>query len=143
MTWERAQLDSAVTVTKGSSVLEMIEKADLVSINADVQFRLKSDHAKVFWPFIDSQPEHTWIDEERLAQRSGRDLWAASATSATQAQFHKECREAFNDMIHAGGLATCTEEVTGSGRPKSRRYTYSHTSPRQCELNLENAILSN
>lgn len=143
LSWEGAQLDSNVTVTYGSRVLEMIEKAHLVSINADVQFRLKSDHAKVFWPFIDSQPEHTWIDEERLAQLSGRDLWATGATSATRAQFRKECREAFSDMIHAGGLAAYTEEVTGSGRAKSRRYTYTHAYPRQCELDLQKAIPAN
>ncbi len=48
-------------------MLDAIEKAHLVSINADVQFRLKSDFAKTFWPFIDSQPEFTYIDEDRLA----------------------------------------------------------------------------
>ncbi len=55
VSWEGAQLDSSVTVRYGPSVLQMIEKAHLVSINADVQFRLKGDHAKTFWPFIDSQ----------------------------------------------------------------------------------------
>ena len=134
--WEGAQLDSPVAVTYGARVLEMIEKAHLVSSNADVQFRLRSDHAKVFWPFIDSQPDHTFIEEERLAQLSGRDLWAPGATSATRAQFRKECREAFKDMVSAGGLLRFNEEVTGSGRSKSRRYTYIHAVPRQCELEL-------
>lgn len=137
VSWEGAQLDSIVTVTYGSRVQEMVEKAHLVSINADVQFRLKSDHAKVFWPFIDSQPEHTWIDEDRLAQLSGRNLWVKEATSATRAQFRKECREAFTDMVRAGGLSAFAEEVTGSGRAKSRRYTYTHTAPRQFELELQ------
>lgn len=142
LTWEGAQLDSAVTVTYGARVLEMIEKAHLVSINADVQFRLKSDHAKVFWPFIDSQPEHTYIDEERLAQLAGRELWSDTATSATRAQFRKECREAFKDMVGAGGLSAFTEEVTGSGRAKSRRYSYTHAAPRQFELELQKAAQS-
>ena len=137
LSWEGAQLDSAVTVTYGARVLEMIEKAHLVSINADVQFRLKSDHAKVFWPFIDSQPDHTYIDEERLAQLAGRELWSDQATSATRAQFRKECREAFKDMVSAGGLSAFTEEVTGSGRAKSRRYNYTHAAPRQFELELQ------
>lgn len=136
LSWEGAQLDSAVTVTYGARVLEMIEKAHLVSINAEVQFRLKSDHAKVFWPFIDSQPNHNYIDEERLAQLAGRELWSDVATSATRAQFRKECREAFKDMVNAGGLSSFTEEVTGSGRSKSRRYTYTHAAPRQSEASM-------
>jgi hypothetical protein len=138
LTWEGATLDSVVTVRYGSSVLEMIEKAHLVSINADVQFRLKSDHAKVFWPFIDSQPNHTYIDEARLAQLAGRELWGEGSSSAGRAQFRKECREAFRDMIHAGGLTSYREEVTGSGWRKSRRYHYEHAAPRQFELNLLN-----
>lgn len=134
--WEGAQLDSAITVRYGTSVLEMIEKAHLVSINADVQFRLKSDHAKTFWPFIDSQPNFTWIDEERLAQLAGRQLWSDTSTSADRAQFRKECREAFNDMQQAGGLLEWREEITGSGRTKGRRYHYIHASPRQLEMDL-------
>ncbi|TXN15070.1 hypothetical protein FV219_02900 [Methylobacterium sp. WL122] len=140
LSWEGAQLDSPVTVTYGARVLEMIEKAHLVSINADVQFRLKSDHAKVFWPFIDSQPDHTFIDEERLAQLAGRELWTSEATSATRAQFRKECREAFKDMVSAGGLSKFDEEITGSGRAKARRYTYAHAAPRQCELDLPRVV---
>lgn len=134
--WEGGQLDSAVIVRFGSTVLEMIEKAALVSINAEVQFRLKSDHAKTFWPFIDSQPNFTFIDEERLAQLAGRRLWEGDETSATRAQFRKECREAFRDMQAAGGLSNWHEEVTGSGRAKSRRYHYTHQVPRQMELEL-------
>jgi hypothetical protein len=134
--WDGAQLDSAVTVQYGTSVLEMIEKAYLVSINADVQFKLNSDHAKTFWPFIDSQPNHTYIDEDRLATLAGRDLWAEDMTSAHRAQFRKECREAFIDMRLAGGLNSWREEVTGAGRLKSRRYHYVHASPRQLEMDL-------
>ncbi len=134
--WDGAQLDSAITVQYGTSVLEMIEKAYLVSINADVQFRLKSDHAKTFWPFIDSQPNHTYIDEERLANLAGRNLRADDMTSADRAQFRKECRQAFQDMRQAGGLKEWREEVTGAGRNKSRRYHYIHAAPRQLEMDL-------
>ena len=137
LTWDGAQLDSSLTVRYGATVLEMIEKAHLVSINADVQFRLKSDHAKTFWPFIDSQPNFTWIDENRLAQLAGRDLWSEKETSATRAQFRKECREAFNDMQRGGGLISWREEITGSGWRKSRRYHYAHAAPRQLELELQ------
>lgn len=141
LSWDGAQLDSGITVQYGTSVLEMIEKAYLVSINAEVQFRLKSDHAKTFWPFIDSQPNHSYIDEGRLAHLAGRDLWADDMTSAHRAQFRKECREAFNDMKMANGLKEWREEVTGSGRNKSRRYHYVHAAPRQLEMDLiKNAI---
>lgn len=134
--WDGGQLDSEIVVQFGPTVLEMIEKAALVSINADVQFRLRSDHAKTFWPFIDSQPTFNFVDEARLAQLAGRDLWGDTETSATRAQFRKECREAFRDMQAAGGLKEWREEVTGSGRTKSRRYHYIHTAPRQMELDL-------
>jgi hypothetical protein len=134
--WTGGQLDSDISVEFGPTVLEMIEKAALVSINADVQFRLKSDHAKTFWPFIDSQPTFTYVDEERLAHLAGRDLWGVGETSATRAQFRKECREAFRDMQAAGGLKEWREEITGVGRAKSRRYHYLHAAPRQMELDL-------
>lgn len=134
--WSGAQLDSSVRVEYGTTVLEMIEKAYLVSINAEVQFRLKSDHAKTFWPFIDSQPNHSYIDEERLAHLSGRELWADDMTSALRAQFRKDCRQAFDDMRMAGGLKEWREEITGFGRNKSRRYHYTHAAPRQLEMDL-------
>ncbi len=72
--WAGLQLDSAVIIQFGTAVLDAIEKSHLVSINADVQFRLKSDFAKTFWPFIDSQPGFSYVDEERLAQLAGFDL---------------------------------------------------------------------
>lgn len=137
--WDGGQLDSAIVVQFGPTVLEMIEKAALVSINADVQFRLKSDHAKTFWPFIDSQPYFSYIDEARLAQLAGRDIWGKEETSATRAQFRKECREAFKDMENASGLSQWREEVTGAGRTKSRRYHYTHAAPRQMEFDLLSA----
>lgn len=132
--WTGAQLDSPITVEYGSSMLTIVEKAHLVSINADVQFKLNSDYAKTFWPFIDSQPNFNYIDETKLAQLAGRDLWDDDVTSAHRAQFRKECRQAFQDMEQAGGLLTWSEEVTGSGQTKSRRYHFVHASPRQMEL---------
>ncbi len=64
ISWEGLQLDSEVRVQLGTAVLNAIEKAHLVSINANVQFKLKSDYAKSFWPYIDSQPNHSYIDED-------------------------------------------------------------------------------
>lgn len=140
LNWDGANLDSAVIVQFGASVLQMIEKAHLVSINADVQFRLKGDYAKSFWPFIDSQPGFTYVEESLLAQLSGRDLWSEKETSASRAQFRKDCRGAFADMVQAGGLHDWREEVTGSGWKKSRRYHYRHSAPNQLELALASQV---
>ncbi|MFG1225669.1 hypothetical protein [Xanthobacter wiegelii] len=132
--WEGAKLDSRVKVRFGPRVLEMVEQANLVSINADVQFRLKSDYAKSFWPFIDSQPNYTYVGDELLAQLAGLDF--AGMTSAQRAQFRKDCRQAFTDMQRAEGLKDWQEEVIGQGRQKTRRYRYTHAVPRQMELLL-------
>lgn len=132
--WDGLQLDSTLTVQFGAAVLDAIEKSHLVSINADVQFRLKSDFAKSFWPFIDSQPNHTYVDEERLAQLAGFDL--AEATSARRAQFRKDCRQAFDDMTRSGGMIEWRNEIRGAGRNKFHRYHYQHAMPRQMELDL-------
>lgn len=132
--WDGLQLDSTVTVQFGTAVLDAIEKSHLVSINADVQFRLKSDFAKSFWPFIDSQPNHAYVDEERLAQLA--DVKLDGITSAKKAEFRKVCRQAFDDMVRAGGLTSWLDEIRGSGRAKTRRYHYVHALPRQMELDL-------
>lgn len=132
--WTGLQLDSVVTVQFGAAVLDAIERSHLVSINADVQFRLKSDFAKSFWPFIDSQPNFSYIDEDRLAQLSGIDL--PTITSARRAQFRKDCRQAFEDMVKSGGLLEWRNEVLGAGRQKFHRYHYKHAMPRQMELSL-------
>jgi hypothetical protein len=135
--WDGVNLDSRVTVRYGAWVREMIEKACLVSLNADVQFALVSDHAKSFWPYIDSMAGHTYVDETILAALVGRDLWAEGETSATRAQFRKDCRQAFQDMKRAGGLRSFRIEITGTGRKKGRRYHYEHALPRQIELGLD------
>lgn len=132
--WEGLQLDSRVTIQFGTAVLDAIEKSHLVSINADVQFKLKSDFAKSFWPFIDSQPNFSYIDEERLAQLTGAEL--AVMDSTKRAEFRKVCRQAFDDMVRAGGLSSWENEILGSGRQKRHRYHYRHALPRQMELNL-------
>jgi hypothetical protein len=137
ISWDGVNLDSCVTVRYGEWVREMIEKTRLVSLNAEVQFALSSDHAKSFWPYIDSMAGHSYIEEAMLAALAGRDLWGAHETSATRAQFRKDCRQAFTDMVKAGGLKSFRIEVTGAGRKKSRRYRYIHALPRQIELNLD------
>jgi hypothetical protein len=66
ISWDGVNLDSRVSVRYGEWVREMIEKTRLVSLNAEVQFALASDHAKSFWPYIDSMTDHSYVDEAML-----------------------------------------------------------------------------
>ena len=132
--WEGAQLDSEVVVRYGPHMMETMQKAHLVSINAEVQFRLKSDYAKSVWPYIDSQPEHTWIPEERIAELTGRSREELDGSSQVRGQFRKEIRQAFEDMERAGGVASWEQRVIGTGSAKKRQYHYVHAKPRQCEI---------
>lgn len=122
--WKGLTLDSEVVVRYGDWSATMIERAKLVSLNADVQFRLKSDHAKTFWPYIDSMNRHFYVDEDTLAALAGRDLWGDKETKTTRGQFRKDCKQAFDDMVKAEGILSYKVEQTGVGRVKKRRYLY-------------------
>lgn len=133
--WEGLTLDSRVVITYGDWSAAMISRAKLVSLNADVQFRLNSDYAKTFWPYIDSMNNHYYVDEEILAALSGRELWGEYEDKLTRGQFRRETKKAFEDMIRAGGLKDYRVEETGPGRRKSRRYYYTMATG-QLELGL-------
>lgn len=122
--WDGIKLDSEVVISYGDWSATMIERAKLVSLNADVQFKLKSDHAKTFWPYIDSMNHHTWIDEDVLAALAGRKLWDERETKITRGQFRKDCKQAFEDMKQASGISSFRVEEIGSGRVKKRRFHY-------------------
>jgi hypothetical protein len=134
---EGANLDSKVTVVFGEWMVDSMASLKLVSLNADVQFALKSDYAKSFWPYIDSFTRHTFVDEEVLCTLVGRELFGPNETSATRRDFRNYCRHAFNDMVRAGGLLEWREEIRGTGREKTRRYYYRLSYPQQMELSLE------
>ncbi|WP_298954334.1 hypothetical protein [uncultured Methylobacterium sp.] len=139
--WDGANLDSKVTVRWGKAVMTAFRNRQLVSLNAEVQFALKSDYAKSFWPFIDSNPTHVYVDETMLANLVSHPLFGETETNAQRSQFRKDCRQAFEDMIRAGGLLSYRQEEMGRGRFKTRRYHYRHALPRadekpQLELNL-------
>lgn len=141
--WHGAGLDSQVEIYYGEWIRNTFEATHLVSLNADVQFKLMNDHAKSFWPYIDSQVHHHFVDEDALAALAGRDLWDESETSATRSDFRKKCKRAFDDMKKAGGLDVYEIEILGKGRRKSRRYHYLHALPRQMEMKIpqiDNAI---
>lgn len=134
--WEGLELNSEVIIRYGDWSAEMIERAKLVSLNADIQFSLKSDHAKTFWPYIDSMNNHYYVDEDILAALAGRDVWGINEDKATRGQFRKDCKQAFDDMVRVGGLRSYYIETTGSGRRKMRRYHYEHGMNIQIEMNL-------
>lgn len=131
--WDGIQLDSKVKVRWGRTVMTAFRTRALVSLNAEVQFALKSEYAKSFWPFIDSNPTHVYIDETMLASLISYDLFGDGDTNAKRSQFRKDCRQAFDDMVKAGGLRHYTIEELGNGRMKMRRYHYKHALPTAAE----------
>jgi len=133
--WEGVSLDARITVKYGAWVRQTFEAKNLVSLNADVYFRLRSDYAKSFWPFIDSQPAYTYVDDLTLAELGGRDYRAEN--SKRRAKFREDIVQAFNDMVTAGGLSAWNCEVLGSGRLKTYRYHYTHALVRQGVLSLD------
>ncbi|WP_072387046.1 hypothetical protein [Hyphomicrobium sp. CS1BSMeth3] len=135
--WEGLQLDSRVVLHYGEWSANMVFSAKLVSLNADVHFALASDYAKSYWPYIDSMRNHTWVDEERLAQLAGRDLWGPHESASTRRDFRSKSRKAFDDMVRAGGLKSWRVEVRGVGRHKSHRYHYEHALNSQMALPLQ------
>ncbi len=126
--WEGVGLDSIVKVTYGEWVRSMFESRSLASINGEAYFRLRSDYAKAFWPYIDSQPDYSWVSVDTLAELAGRNY--TTETTRQKLKFREECRQAFSDMTAAGGLASWSCDETGSGRRKSYRYNYVHNLPK-------------
>ena len=136
--WDGITLDASVRVTYGEWVRDMFEARSLASIDGDTYFRLRSDYAKSIWPFIDSQPGYSWVAVETLAELVGRDYWAE--TTRQRLKLREELRQAFADMVTAGGLTSWTCQETGPGRSKSYRYSYVHARPRQGELEIPTAL---
>lgn len=126
--WEGVALDSTVRVTYGEWVRSMFESRSLASIDGEAYFRLRSDYAKAFWPYIDSQPDYSWVSVETLAELAGRNY--ALETTRQKLKFREECRQAFDDMALAGGLTSWCCIETGEGRTKSYRYDYLHARPK-------------
>ena len=112
----------------------MFEAKSLVSLNGEVYFRLKSDYAKSFWPFIDSQNAYTYVDLPALSDLAGRAY--TEEPTKKRVKFREDVRQAFDDMVAAGGLSSWMCEEIGIGRRKCHRYHYVHALERQGTLNL-------
>lgn len=132
--WAGVELDSEVSVRYGQWVKSMFEQKSLVSLNAEVYFRLRSDYAKSFWPFIDSQNSYSYVDIETLAELAGRDY--ANDPTRRRVKFREDVRQAFDDMKAAGGLKSWRCEEVGTNRKKGYRYYYVHAFERQGSLLL-------
>ncbi|WP_156963970.1 hypothetical protein [Muricoccus aerilatus] len=130
--WDGARLDSKITIRYGEWLRWAFEQKRLVSLNSVVYFSLQSDYAKSFWPYIDGQPEHTWVDETVLGELIGRDPMAM--TPRERSNFREGCRRAFDDITAAGGFVSWRIEVIGRGRVKLQRYHYVHALPRAIDL---------
>lgn len=132
--WSGVSLDSEVSVTYGEWVRQTFEAKHLVSVSADVYFRLKGDNARAWWPYIDSQPNHDYVPLETLAELVGRDY--RSEDAKRRARFREDVAAAFTDMVRAGGLKAYEIEARGPGRTKSYRVKYVHALPKVAQLEL-------
>jgi hypothetical protein len=132
--WSGVTLDAKVSVRYGEWVKEMFEAKSLVSMNGDVYFKLRSDYAKSFWPFIDSQNSYSYLDIAMLAELAGRDY--AGEITRRRVKFREDVRQALDDIVAAGGLASWRCEEVGSGKKKVYRYHYVHALERQGALVL-------
>ena len=101
-----------VKVAYGEWVRAMFESRSLASIDGETYFKLRSDYAKSIWPYIDSQPEYSWVAVETLAELVGRDYRAE--TTRQRLKLREELRQAFADMVNAGGLQSWACEEAGS-----------------------------
>lgn len=138
ISWDGLNLDSNLVVRFGTWVCSSIERSSLVSLNAEVQFRLRSGYAKSFWPYIDSMTRFNYVDEDMLGHLIGRDIKADDKNQ--RGQFRRDCKGAFDDMIAAGGIKAWRAADVGGGRIKKRRYYYTHALPRQAELGLPGEV---
>ncbi|TPG38243.1 hypothetical protein EAH89_29540 [Roseomonas nepalensis] len=135
ISWSGVDLDSRLSIRYGKWVRDMFESRTLVSLDGDTYFKLKSDYAKSIWPFIDGKPSHSWIDDVDIAALCGEDY--LNAPIKRRVKFRGEIRQAFDDLVRAGGLASWSCDAIGVGRVKTYRYRWNHQRLRQAELDLQ------
>ncbi|MBV9783719.1 MAG: hypothetical protein JO264_07850 [Acidisphaera sp.] len=132
--WSGVSLDSEVSVAYGEWVRMTFEAKNLVSVSADVYFRLKGDFSRAWWPYIDSQPDHDYVPLETLSALIGRDY--RTEDSKRRARFREDVVSAFQDLVRAGGIEAFELVAYGPGRTKSYRVRYRHALPKAGQLEL-------
>jgi len=144
--WSGDGLDDTVTVIYGESVQRAFRDRCLVSLDHEVQQKLTSGYAKTIWPFIDGQPNYTFIPEDTIAALIGIKIWEDETlpsgktrpASNVRRDFRYKCRKAFDDMKENGGLRnwSITKEKDRKLGLKTHTYHYIHAKTRQLELQM-------
>lgn len=143
--WDGDGLNDEVTVIYGASVQKAFQARRLVSLDYEIQRKLSSGYAKSIWPWIDGQPNYTYLTENTIAALIGIEIWKDQKAptgktlkaSAIRRDFRAKCRKAFDDIQTAGGLSAWSVEKTGKGPFKVHVYHYTHGRPRQMELSFD------
>ena len=144
--WSGDGLNDTVTVIYGESVQKAFRDRCLVSLDFEVQLKLTSGYAKSIWPFIDGQPNYTYLPEDTIAALIGIDIWTDEAlvdgkirpASNLRRDFRKKCRKAFKDMQDQGGIRewSVNKDKKRKDGLKTHTYYYTHGKTRQLELQM-------
>ncbi|MDE4063863.1 hypothetical protein [Phaeobacter gallaeciensis] len=126
------ELDSRVQISYGQHVKQIMAAKQIVYLDAEAYYTLKSDYAKAFFSFIDSQPNNSWVDESILAQIVGRDIWRENWQQ--RGDFRKYCVRAFNDFEASGYLRNVQRVPYKSGKNTCFRFEYEFCKPKQKDL---------
>ncbi|WP_404381463.1 hypothetical protein [Caenispirillum salinarum] len=117
-----------IRVHFGPDAARDFKEGNLVSVDADVFFRLRSDYAKSLWPVIDGHKKFFFLHESTIASYVGLDLrrtgWREWQT------FRRSTKRAFEAMKAAGGLEDWYVEEGKQGRiGKREQHKYVFTRP--------------
>lgn len=132
--WEGTGINDRVTVRYGDCIRRFFEQKQLVSLDAEVYQRLRTDYGKALWPFLDGKPSYTYVDEVTVATLFGYEY--ETMDGPRRRDLRVRIRQAFDDLVRAGGLRAWKSQTLGEGRRKIHRYSYEHARPRQAELDL-------
>jgi len=144
ISWSGDGLDDMVTVIYGESVQRAFRDRYLVSLDFEVQQKLTSGYAKSIWPFIDGQPNFTYIPEDTIAALIGVKIWEDEAlpngktrpASNVRRDFRSKCRKAMKDIQEQGGIREWNVVLDRKKGRKTHIYHYTHAKTRQLELQI-------
>ena len=142
--WGGDGLNDKIAVVYGESVQKAFRDRYLVSLDHEVQRELKTGYGKSIWPFIDGQPNYTYLPEDTITALIGVNIWEDQTLPTgkvlkaynIRADFRKKCRKAFQDMQEKGGLASWNIVKERKRGKTLHTYHYIHGKTRQLELGL-------
>lgn len=120
--------DDEVRIHFGADAARDFKDGNLVSVDANIFFRLRSDYAKSLWPVIDGHKNFFFLHESTIAGYLGLDLsrmgWREWQT------FRRSTERAFEAMKAAGGLEKWRLEHEGRvGKREQRKYVFTRPLP--------------